>query len=182
MSRAYKINNPEGLYFVSFSTVAWVDVFTRIVYKDILIDSIKFCQQHKGLLLYAWCIMTNHVHLILKADEGFDVSGILRDMKKFTSRQLIKAIENNPRESRKLWMLSKFKHAGEYNSNNRDYQFWQQDNHPIELWTEKVIQQKVDYIHMNPVKAGFVEKPEHYPYSSARNFSDNYGLLDLEPL
>jgi hypothetical protein len=79
-------------------------------------------------------------------------------------------------------MLSKFRNAGAYNSNNNEYQFWQQNNKPIELWSVSVIQQKLDYIHMNPVEAGFVEKPEEYLYSSARNFNESKGLLNLEPL
>jgi len=182
MSRAYKIHNPDGLYFISFATVAWVDVFTRIEYKEIVLDSLKFCQKEKGLMLYAWCLMTNHIHFIAKAKEGNDVSGILRDFKKFTSKKIVKAIEENPRESRKEWMLSKFNYAGEYNSNNKEYQFWQQNNKPIELWSTSVIQQKLDYIHNNPVEAGFVQNPEEYLYSSARDFCDLKGLINLEPL
>jgi REP element-mobilizing transposase RayT len=182
MSRAYKIHNPDGLYFVSFATIGWVDVFTRLEYRKIIIDSLKYCQNQKGLLLYAWCLMTNHIHLIVKAKDGFELVGILRDFKKFTSRQLIKAIEDHPGESRKEWMLSKFRLAGAYNSNNEKYQFWQQNNKPIELWSASVIQQKLDYIHMNPVEAGFVERPEEYLYSSARNFNESKGLLTLEPL
>lgn len=182
MSRAYKIHNPKGLYFISFATLAWVDVFTRIEYKEIIIDSLKFCQKEKGLKVYAWCLMTNHIHLIARAQDGFDLSGILRDFKKFTSRQIIKMIENHTGESRQKWMLAKFKHAGEYNSNNKEYQFWQQNNKPIELWSASVIEQKLNYIHMNPVKAGFVSRPEEYLYSSARSFNDEHGLIALDPL
>jgi REP element-mobilizing transposase RayT len=182
MSRAYKIYNPKGLYFISFATVAWVDVFTRIEYKEVIIDSLKFCQKEKGLKVFAWCLMTNHIHLIAKAGDGFDLSGILRDFKKFTSRQILKMIENHSAESRREWMLAKFKHAGEYNSNNKEYQFWQQNNKPIELWSANVIEQKLNYIHMNPVEAGFVSRPEEYLYSSARNFNEERGLIALEPL
>jgi len=179
MSRAYKIHNPDGLYFISITKIAWVDVFTRLEYLKIIIDSLRYCQKEKGLLLYAWCLMTNHIHLMVKAKEGFDLVGIIRDFKKFTSRQIIKAIEDHTGESRKEWMLSKFRHAGEYNSNNNEYQFWQQNIKPIELWSVNVIQQKLDYIHMNPVEAGFVERQEEYLYSSARNFNESNGLLNL---
>ena len=79
MSRAYKIHNPDGLYFVSFATIGWVDVFTRLEYRKIIIDSLKYCQNQKGLLLYAWCLMTNHIHLIVMAKDGFELVGILRD-------------------------------------------------------------------------------------------------------
>lgn len=182
MSRAYKFHNPEGLYFVSFATVGWVDVFTRREYRELLVESLKYCQQNKGLKIYAWCLMSNHVHLMIEAAQGFVLPDILRDFKKFTSKKILKAIEENPQESRKEWMLAIFKNAGNYNSNNETYQFWQQHNKPIELWSAKVIQQKLDYIHLNPVEEGIVDSAEEYLYSSAKNFNDEKGLLDLEPL
>ena len=182
MSRAYKFHNPEGLYFISFATVSWIDVFTRREYREILIESLAYCQKNKGLELYAWCVMSNHIHMIIKAGEGFVLSDILRDFKKFTSKKIVKAIEENPQESRKEWMLAIFKNAGAYNSNNKEYQFWQQNNRPIELYTDRVISQKLDYIHDNPVEAGWVESPEQYLYSSARNFNEEIGLLELKPL
>jgi len=180
MRRAYKIKNKEGIYFVSFATVGWIDVFTRRIYKDILIDSLKYCQEEKGLILFAWCIMSNHVHLIAKAKEGFELSGILRDLKKFTSKKIIEAINENVQESRKEWMLSMFKNAGAYNVNNKNYQFWKQDNKPIELWSNEVLDQKLDYVHNNPIEEGIVEKPEDYIYSSARDYAGVRGLLQIE--
>jgi hypothetical protein len=81
---------------------------------------------------------------MVKTKEGFELFGIIRDFKKYTSRQLIKTIEEHPGESRKEWMLSKFRHAGAFNSNKSEYQFWQQNNKPIELWSVNVIQQKLD--------------------------------------
>ncbi len=121
MSRAYKFNKPDGLYFITFATVGWVDVFTRRDYKDIVVDSLRFCQQEKGLLLFAWAIMSNHVHLIAEAAEGFKLQDIMRDFKKYTSKQIIKAIQEHPGESRKEWMLRIFREAGSGNSNNKDF-------------------------------------------------------------
>ena len=126
MSRAYKFHNPEGLYFISFATVSWVDVFTRREYKDIVVESLRYCHKEKGLELFSWCVMSNHVHLIARAKEGYQLQHIVRDLKKYTSKQVLKAIESNPQESRKEWMLPIFKRAGTYNSNNKTYQFWQQ--------------------------------------------------------
>lgn len=182
MSRAYKIHNPEGVYFVTITSIAWIDVFTRFDYRELILDSLRHCQKEKGLLIFAWCLMTNHLHLMIKVRHGNDLTGVLRDFKKFTSRELIKAIKGHPKESRKDWMLSKFRNAGQHNSNNQEYQFWQQHNKPIELWSSDAVQQKLDYIHMNPVEAGFVEKPEDYLFSSARDFNEIKGLLNLEPL
>jgi REP element-mobilizing transposase RayT len=93
MSTAYKISNPTGIYFISIATVEWVDVFTRKEYVEIVLESLKHCQKEKGLIIYAWCIMTNHVHLIISAMEGLVLSGIVRDFKKLTSTTIINAIE-----------------------------------------------------------------------------------------
>jgi len=86
MSRKYKFHNPDGVYFVSFTVKGWIDVFTRNEYKNILIDNLKYCQEHKGLEIFAWCIMTNHVHLIIRAGRDFVLQDILRDYKKFTGK------------------------------------------------------------------------------------------------
>src|SRR6187402_3925322 len=99
MSRKYKINDQQKLYFLTFAVVRWIDVFTRKEYKDILIESLRYCQKSKGLELYAFCIMPNHVHLIARAAEGKKLSEIFRDLKKFTANAIIAAIETNTQES-----------------------------------------------------------------------------------
>ena len=177
----YKIRNKELEHFITFAVVEWVDVFTRKDYRDILLDSIRFCQNEKGLILNAWCVMSNHVHLIASARDN-NLSDILRDFKKFTSKQIITAIENNKQESRKDWMLRIFREHGEKNSRNTNYQFWRQDNQPKELYSSAFIVQKINYIHNNPVEAGIVERPEHYLYSSARDyhFGERVGLLHVD--
>ncbi|MEQ8551190.1 MAG: transposase [Cyclobacteriaceae bacterium] len=171
MSNKYKFDDLEGTYFTSTSVVDWVDVFTRRDYKDILIDSLKFCVKKKGLIVHAYVIMSNHFHLIIsRSENALSFSDILRDLKKYTAMHLIKAIRENPVESRKKWMLEIFEKAGRLNGNNTMYQFWQQDNHPIHLEGDW-IEQKLDYIHYNPVEAGWVDEPEAYLYSSARNYA-----------
>jgi putative transposase len=178
MSRNYKFHNQQNPHFVTFSVINWIDVFTRIAYREILLDSIKFCMTNKGLEVYAWCIMSNHVHMIIGTTK-MEMQGIIRDLKKHTSKEIVKAIRENPQESRKNWMIWMFEREGKGNPNNEYHQFWQQDNHPIELFSNEVMQQKLDYIHNNPVKAGWVDQPEHYLYSSARNYADGSGLLDI---
>ena len=182
MSRSYKFHNPDGIYFISFAVVDWLDVFTRRIYKDVLVDGLKYCQENKGLILFSWCIMTNHIHLIAKAESGTSLSAILRDFKKYTARVIIKAISENPTESRKEILLKSFREAGIKNSNNSRYQFWRQDNRPIELWSNEVMDQKMNYIHNNPVEAGFVDHPEDYSYSSAKFIAEKQGELKVEPL
>jgi REP element-mobilizing transposase RayT len=177
----YKIRNKEGIHFITFAVVEWVDVFTRKEYRDIVLDSVRYCQKEKGLILYAWCIMSNHVHLVVSAENN-DTSDILRDFKKFTSKQIIAAIAKNEQESRRDWMLKIFKEQGEKNNRNLIYQFWRQDNQPKELFSDTFSSQKLNYIHNNPVEAGLVDKAEEYLYSSARDyyFGKNVGLLKIE--
>ena len=149
-----------------------MDALTRSEYKDIILDSLEYCQHNKGLEIFAWCIMTNHVHLIARAEEGDLLSDILRDFKKFTSKAVLKAINENQRESRKEWLLKQF----ETEKGNR---FWRADNQPVELWSNAVIAQKLNYIHQNPVEEGLVFRAEDYVYSSATDYAGNKGLLDI---
>jgi len=181
MSRNYKFHNPNGAYFVSFATVFWIDVFTRQVYFKILTDSVDFCRKEKAMELFAYCFMPNHVHFIFRSGNG-DPSGLIRDFKRHTSRKLIQAIESNPQESRKDWLLQMFEKAGQYKGNITGHQFWQHHNKPIELWSQKVIKQKLDYIHRNPVQSGFVTRPEDWKYSSAKNFSGNHSILEIDEI
>ena len=176
----YKIRNKKEIHFVTFAVVEWVDVFTRKEYRDIVFESLKYCQKEKGLLLHAWCIMSNHVHLIASA-KNENLSDILRDFKKFTSKQIIAAITKNETESRREWMLFIFKAQAEKNSHNVYYQFWRQDNQPKELYSPAFTVQKLNYVHNNAVEAGLVEKAEDYLYSSARNYilGNNCGLLEM---
>ena len=132
MGFAYKFHDPDGVYFVTCATVQWVDVFTRSIYSDIVVESLQYCIDKKGLVLHAWVIMPNHIHLVLSRNGKHSLSDIMRDFKKFTSSKIVAAIDT-PIESRKSWMLWLFRSAGQYNSNNTNYQFWQQENHPVEL-------------------------------------------------
>ena len=160
MSRKYKFHNPEGLYFVSFATVYWIDVFVREDYFATIADSLDYCRKNKGLngealtegKLYAYCIMTSHLHLIFR-DENKKPGKLLKEFKMYTSKKLMVLIEENIQESRKEWILWMFKRAGSKNSNINERQFWQQHNKPIELWSNKVIKEKLDYVHNNPVEA-----------------------------
>jgi len=181
MSRKYKFRNPAAIYFVTFATVNWIDVFTRRVYKDIVVDSLNYYIKNKGLVVYAWVIMSNHVHLIIER-RTVALEDVMRDLKRHTSKAILKEIEENPQESRKAWMLWMFERAGKKNINNSKFQFWQQHNQPIELTTEAfAIDSSIDYIHNNPVTAGFVDCPEHYRYSSAVDFAGGKGLVNVEP-
>lgn len=139
MSRNYKFHNPEGIYFVSFAVVEWLDVFTRNEYKDILLQSLQYCQKEKGMEIYAWCIMSNHIHLIFSSIKEEKPELILGCFNRFTGKAIVTAIKENPQESRKERLLKQFEEAGKKSSNVKQYQLWRHDNKPIELWSNKVI-------------------------------------------
>jgi REP element-mobilizing transposase RayT len=159
-----------GLFFVTFTVVGWIDVFSRREFADEVVKNLKFCQEKKGLEIYAWCIMMNHMHMIISAKEGKKLSHILRDFKSYTATRLLDMIANNPQESRKEWMMYLFKYFGQ--PSGQQLQFWQHTNYAVDLYSVDVIDQKVDYIHMNPVRAGYVTEPQFYPYSSAYPLSE----------
>jgi REP element-mobilizing transposase RayT len=178
MSRNYKFLNPGGVYFISFAVVGWLDVFTRNEYKSVLIDSLRFCQKNKGMEIFAWCIMTNHIHLVFRSVGGQKPELLIGDFKRFTSKEIVKAIIENPQESRKDLLLEQFLKAGKSASNVDKYQFWRHDNKPVELWSNDVIDEKIDYIHNNPVSEGLVFKAQDYLYSSAADYAGETGILE----
>ena len=177
----YKIRDQFGVHFITFAVVQWVDVFSRYCYAETVLNSLLYCVKEKSLHVHAWCIMSNHVHLIVSAEKG-DLSDILRDFKSFTSKKILQQIEDNKEESRKNWMLWIFKKAGVANSRNEVSQFWQQDNQPVQLQTTEFTLIKLNYLHNNPVKAGIVESPEDYLLSSARDYNGGKGLLPIDHL
>jgi len=171
----------EGMYFISFAVINWIDVFIRQQYFELICDSLEYCIKNKGMVVYAYCIMPSHIHMIF-SDNNANPSKLLGEFKTFTSKNMRKEIENNIYESRREWILLMMKKAGTKNSNVKNYQFWQQNNQPMELWSNKLIDQKVDYIHNNPIKAGFVEEAEHWKYSSAIDYSGGKGRIKIEVL
>jgi len=179
MSRNYKFHNPEGVYFVSFAVVEWIDVFTRNEYKDILLDSLRYCQQEKGMEIFAWCVMSNHVNLIFSSIKEEKPELILDCFKCFSSKAIVASIKENPLETTKEWLLMKFEEAGKKTSNVCQYQLWRHNNKPIELRSNKEIDEKLNYIHNNPVEEGLAFIAEHYVYSSATDYAGEKGLLDI---
>lgn len=176
MGFKYTITADEK-YFLTLTVVDWIDVFTRKELCEIIVDSLKYCQQHKGLQIYAWCLMYSHLHLVVAVEkEKGTLSDVMRDFKKFTSKSIVKAIDEIA-ETRRHWLLSHFTYAGKYNPKIKDYKFWQDGLHPIELTSGKFIDQKINYIHQNPVEAGIVFRAEDYVLSSAAQYAGAYLII-----
>ncbi len=175
--RGYRIIDQEAYHFLTFQIVGWIDIFTRKYYKDIVVDSFNFCTQSKGLKVYGWVIMSNHVHCILRSPHG-KLSDTIRDLKRHTSKNILESIDTM-KESRRDWMLHQFKYFASRHSRNEKYQLWTHNNHPIQL-NGNMFDQRLDYIHYNPVKAGIVVSPEEYLYSSARDYCGLKGLVEID--
>ena len=167
------------LYFITSTVVDWMDVFTRPLYKHILVDSLAYCQASKGLDIYAWVLMTNHLHLIAGMRDGIPLGDVLRDFKKFTSKKVVNAIQENIQESRKEWLLSRFCFRAANDKKIKNFKFWQEESHIEQVNTFEFFKQKLDYIHNNPVRQEFVERSEDYLYSSARNYAGLNGLIEV---
>lgn len=176
-NEGYKIRDQSKPHYVTFTIVDWVDAFTRKRYKDIVIESLKYCQHEKGMVIYGYVIMSNHIHAIMQS-ENEDLSGLIRDFKKHTAKRILQSIEREP-ESRREWMLERFKIAAKKHGRNKKYQFWKYGNHPEEVYSEKFLWSKLDYIHMNPVRAGLVVKASDYSNSSAIYYVHGEGVLQI---
>jgi REP element-mobilizing transposase RayT len=179
MSSGYQIYEQSGAYFLTFQVVDWVDIFSRKVYRDIVVDSLNYCVENKGLRVVAWVIMTNHVHAILYAENN-NLGDVIRDFKAHTARTILKEIQANT-ESRQVWMNHVFRFNAMKHSRNEHQQFWTHENHAVfcEPTKPKIMQSRITYIHQNPVRAGWVESAEHYLYSSARDYAGLQGLVKL---
>ena len=167
----------DKAYYITMTVVGWLDVFTRKNHRDVLIESLKYCQKEKGLIIYAYVIMSNHIHMIVQTSEPHQIKDTIRDFKKFTSKKILFQIQNEP-ESRREWMLKIFEDEAEQSKKHKTYKFWQVGNHAIEVFTEKFIWGKINYIHENPVRAGLVKQQWDWVYSSASNYQDEESVLE----
>ncbi len=166
MSEFLKAHVEGTTYFCTLTVVGWADVFTRARHAQVVIDSLGYCQQNKGLELFAYSLMPSHLHILARVQQG-RLSDVIRDMKSFTAKKLLEDIANEPGESRKEWLMRLFREAASRTEQNQHLMFWQKTVHPIEITHGAMFDQKVEYIHNNPVKDGFVTLPEHYAWSSA---------------
>ena len=171
MSTKYKATTTDTAYFITITTVGWIDVFTRLNQKYNIINALDYCQKYKGLEIYAYCIMSSHIHLFCKAVDGHILSDIMRDFKKYTSKKIINTIFEEP-ESRREWMLENFAKACEHLKRDQQYKVWQDGYHAEVAESNRFIKQEIQYIHNNPVVEKILERPEDYYFSSARNYAE----------
>ena len=177
----YQIREQNSIHYLTFTVVDWIDVFTRIDYKQSIVQSLNYCIQHKGLEVYAWVLMTNHMHLIAKAKPNYKLSEIIRDFKKFTSKEIVDLIQKIP-ESRREWLLHKFEYHAHLTGRAKNYKLWADDNHAVCLEGSHFFEEKMNYIHQNPVKQMIVTNAEDYIFSSAIDYVGKKGLVNVAVL
>ena len=163
--------------FLTMTVVGWIKIFENPLYSKVIVDSLGYCQRTKGLKIHAWCLMPNHLHLIVSS-QSLLLSSIVRDFKKYTSKSIITELKQSAAIPDHR-LLMRFEQAASKENRSTNYKFWQTGNEAKTLETNHFTNQKLNYIHKNPVKAGLVKEPEDYPLSSARDYSGVNGLLDI---
>ncbi|MEI9911339.1 MAG: transposase [Bacteroidota bacterium] len=184
MSNDQHINPVKGpCYFLTFNTVDWIDIFIRPVYKQIIVHSLNHFIEHKGLTVYAWCLMTNHLHLLAQADENCVIAEIEKEYKSFTTKKILEAIYTEP-QVRKQWMLRRFENLGNILGLLKKFHVWQKASNPvyIEFAKKDMLLEHFDFIHANPVRDRVVDTDCDYLYSSARDYSGMQGLVNVTQL
>ncbi|AHF16677.1 REP-associated tyrosine transposase [Niabella soli] len=179
-AEGHKIRDQSATHFLTFTIMGWVDVFTRQRFRDIIINSLRFCRLNKGLQIGAYVIMSNHAHFIWTAREN-NLSDVVRDFKTHTSKAITKSIEEEP-ESRRDWLLYLFGFYAQRTNANDYFKVWTGNNHPEVVYSEAFLKTKLNYIHENPVRAGLVAAPEHYLYSSAGDYQGKKGIIEIDLL
>jgi len=177
-----KNNFPEKqvCYFLTFNTVDWVDIFIRPVYKQIIVHSLNHFIDQKGLTVYAWCLMTNHLHLLAQAKENGVIAEIEKEYKSFTTQKILEAIDTE-QEIRKNWMMERFENFSNRLGLLQKFHVWQTSSSPvfIDLQKKEAIIEHFEFIHNNPVRDRIVDTPSDYLYSSARDYSGMQGLVHI---
>jgi len=164
MRSRYKVTPETNIYFITTSVHLWVPILFNETLFQIILDSLKYCQSNKELRLHGYVIMTNHVHAIISHEAHDQIPNIVRDFKRHTATEIKNYLSNLGRFSQLFWV--KIFHNKEQGQNK----IWQEGYHPEAIKSKVFFDQKLDYIHYNPVKKGFVVQPEHWKYSSARNY------------
>ena len=169
----YKIYEEQQPHFLTMTTVDWIPLFTNPDIVTEVLGSLRFVQQERGVILYAWVIMEHHLHLIATAPA---LGKTMKEFKSYTARTIIDHLKER---GSKIW-LRRLQEAKLAHKTKSKYQFWQEGSHPEEITSEEMLVQKIEYIHNNPVRREYVDEPWHWRYSSARDYEGIEGLLDVK--
>lgn len=177
----FTIQDESLPHFLTCTTTQWLPLFNRPYNQDVIIDSLRYCQTEKGLIIYGWVLMIDHLHLVARAQEPKRLSWIMRDFKRHTARKLFENLQTLEK-SRKAWMEWIAKSNGGTQKRKQNFKIWKEGCFAIPLINNKDFDIKLDYIHQNPVKQNLVRSPEDWQLSSAIDYCGGKGLLDVELL
>jgi REP element-mobilizing transposase RayT len=176
MRSRYKIHDNDAIYFLTSTTLEWLPVFTHNDHFQILIDSLAYCRTSKGLKIYAYVLLDNHFHLIAQAP---DLSAAMQSIKRHTARAIVESLKSRQH----AWLLNQIQFYKQNHKTQSAHQLWQEGFHPQRILDWDMLHQKTEYIHNNPVKRGYVDIPEHWRYSSARNYMlDDSSVMEIDEL
>jgi len=168
----YRVLDKTCPHFLTATVNHWQPLFTRTETVDIVLDSWRFLQREAEFKIYGYVILENHLHLIAASN---DLSHDMQRFKSYSAKRIIDHLEKH-QAAGILELLALFKRPHKTEST---YQVWEEGNHPQLIESEEMMRQKLDYIHQNPVKRGYVDLPEHWRYSSARDYAGQKGLIDI---
>jgi len=175
MRSRYRITPESNIYFITSSTHLWVPILFNETLFQIILNSLKYCRKNKGLRLHGYVIMINHFHAIISHESYDQIPNIVRDLKRHTAREIKDYLSDLGEFSQLFWV--KIFHSKE----RGQHRIWQGGYHPVAITSRAFFDEKLEYIHNNPVKKGFVEQPEHWKYSSARNYLlGDDGLIEID--
>lgn len=168
----YVITEPDQPHFLTCTVMEWLPLFSRPALVEIVLDCWRYQQKHQGLQLYGYVVMENHLHYLARAE---DLSRCVAGFKSFTARTIIEHLQTIGATK----ALERLRIAKRTHKHDRQYQFWQEGSHAELVCSEAVMRQKLEYIHYNPVRRGYVDLAEHWRYSSARTYAGGAGSLDI---
>jgi len=173
MSRSrYRFAEPDRPHFLTCTVVEWLPVFTRQDAVQILFDSWTYLQRHDGLRLYGFVVLENHLHAVAQSS---DLPETWSRFKSYTAHRVVDLLKAQGAER----LLKRLRFARKAHRNDREHQFWQEGSHPQVIEDETMLRQKLEYIHQNPVKRGYVDEPGHWRWSSARSYAGREGLIEV---
>jgi putative transposase len=168
----YRFGDANYPHFLTQTTVAWLPVFSQPDVVDIVLDSWRFLQRERDIVVLAWVILENHLHWI---GAGPDLSKRVREFKSFTATSIVKRLEQKGAST----LLQELTYYKRRHKVDQTHQVWQEGSHPQMIMDEKMMWQKIEYIHNNPLRRGYVDDPTHWRYSSARSYAGTTGLIDV---
>ena len=169
----YKIYDENNPCFVTCTVLNWIPLFTRQQTQKIILDALEYRQRENGWRILAYVILENHLHMIVQSPH---LKRELPRFKSYTARQLIDYLQD-VNASR---LLQQFASLKKQHKRDRKHQLWEEGSHPQEIIGQNMLRQKIEYIHQNPVKRGYVDKPEYWRNSSAGNYLGSGGVISVE--